>query len=158
MALSRLARILKDSLGSPTPEETQQQKEHAIRLATIAALLEIAYADHSLSMREERHLVEYARDAFGLTEEETRQLIETAEEMRSETIDHWSVTNLLRKNCTLEERISVVKTMWRIVYEDGDLHQYEGYLVRKLADLMGLEHHIMIQAKLEVQKELGRTP
>lgn len=156
MGLTRLARIIKNSIAAPAPQETPEQKEHAIRLATIAALLEIAYADHSLSLSEERHLLDHARQAFGLTEEETRELIEAAEEMRAQTIDHWSVTNLLRRNCTLEERITIVKTMWRIVYEDGDLHQYEGYLVRKLADLMGLEHHVMIQAKLEVQKEFGR--
>ena len=51
--------------------------------------------------------------------------------------------------------VDIVKTMWRIVYSDDDLHEYEGYLVRKLADLLGLEHHVMIKAKLEVQKEIG---
>ena len=29
------------------------------------------------------------------------------------------------------ERIDIVKTMWRLVYSDGKLTDYEGYLVRK---------------------------
>ena len=43
--------------------------------------------------------------------------------------------------------------MWRIVYSDGVLHEYENYLVRKLADLIGIEHHIIIETKLAVQQE-----
>lgn len=156
MGFTGLMRLFKDGLASQTPEEAAKEREHSIRLATIAALLEIAYADHALSNHEEKHLIDLGRQMYGLTTEETRQLIEAAEEMRDSSIDHFAVTNTLRKSLSLEERIEIVKTMWRIVYSDGDLHQYEGYLVRKLADLMGLEHHVMINAKLAVQKELGR--
>jgi uncharacterized tellurite resistance protein B-like protein len=46
--------------------------------------------------------------------------------------------------------------MWRLVYSDGTLTDYEGYLVRKLADLLGLEHHVMIDAKSAVLREMGR--
>jgi len=43
--------------------------------------------------------------------------------------------------------------MWRVVYSDGTLTDYEGYLVRKLADLLGLEHRVMIDAKVSVLRE-----
>ena len=46
--------------------------------------------------------------------------------------------------------------MWRIVYSDGKLTEYETYLVRKLADLLGLEHHVMIDAQSAVLDEIGR--
>ena len=47
--------------------------------------------------------------------------------------------------------------MRRIVYSDGRLSDTENYLVRKLADLSGLEHHVMIEAKVAVLKERGET-
>jgi uncharacterized tellurite resistance protein B-like protein len=53
------------------------------------------------------------------------------------------------------ERIEIVKAMWRIVYADGRLSDNENYLVRKLADLLGLEHHVMIEAKVSVLQERG---
>ena len=71
------------------------------------------------------------------------------------SIDHFALTNYIRKNSTLQERIDIVRTMWRMVYGDGKLTDYENYLVRKLADLLGLEHHVMIGAKVEVLRELG---
>ena len=157
MGFNHLVSFFKERLGpQASPDEVVKEKDRAIRMATIACLLEIAYADQSLSVQEERHLVDLAKDMFGANEDETRELIEAADEMRAHTIDHWAITNQVRRNSTLEARIGIVKAMWRIVYADDHLHQYEGYLVRKLADLLGLEHHVMINAKLEVQKELGR--
>jgi uncharacterized tellurite resistance protein B-like protein len=44
--------------------------------------------------------------------------------------------------------------MWRMVYADGKLTGYENYLVRKLADLLGLEHRVMIDAKSAVLREI----
>ena len=45
--------------------------------------------------------------------------------------------------------------IWRVAYADKRLTDYEHYLVRKLADLLGLEHHVMIEAKVAVLRELG---
>jgi len=45
--------------------------------------------------------------------------------------------------------------MWRMVYSDGKLTDYENYLVRKLADLLGLEHRQMIETKVSVLQEMG---
>ena len=156
MPFNRIVGFVKDRLSEPQ-EKSSAEREHAIQLATVASLLEIAYADQSLSSKEEHHLVELSQRMFGLSGDETRDLIESADVLRTKSIDHWSMTNVVRKNTSLEDRIEIVKTMWRIVYSDDHLHDFEGYLIRKLSDLLGIEHHVMINAKLEVQKELGRA-
>lgn len=150
-------RSLSSFFAERTRQSAEQQaadRQKAIRLATAAILLEVAYADSSLSVAEEQKLVAHLREVFQLDEGAARELLETADELRDRSIDHWNVTNTVRKNTSLAERIDIVKTMWRIVYSDGQMHQYENYLVRKLADLLGLEHHVMIEAKLSVQAEL----
>lgn len=136
-----------------SPEDQEKDTHHRLRLATASVLLETAYADESFSIAEKNDIVEYLRQRFELDENDAHQLIESAEEQRSNTIDHFAMTNFLRKNASLAERVEIVKEMWRLVYRDGNLHQYENYLVRKLADLLGLEHHVMIEAKLAVAKE-----
>jgi uncharacterized tellurite resistance protein B-like protein len=138
--------------------EAQPARPHdPLRLATAAVLLEIGYADGTLTPDENVDLVNYLHRAFALGEDDTRDLVNAAEEIRNRTIDHFAMTNYIRKHATLEERIDIVRTMWRIVYADGKLTDYENYLVRKLADLLGLEHHVMIDAKVAVLRELGIT-
>ncbi|MGH9456697.1 MAG: TerB family tellurite resistance protein [Thermoanaerobaculia bacterium] len=156
MGIQNLARFFREQLAPPSPEERERDHQHRIRLATAAVLLETAYADSSFSLAEQQNIVGYLRDRFELSEDDARELIESAEEHRSDAVDHFAVTNVLRRNIPLDERIEIVKEMWRLVYHDGHLHQYENYLVRKLADLLGLEHHVMIDAKMAVQKEIGR--
>ena len=138
--------------------EAQSQREAGpdrLRLATAAVLLEIAYADGQFTPAEDGDVVAYLKEAFSLTDEMAQELIAEAEELRGKTIDHFALTNFIRKNSSLDERVAVVKTMWRIVYSDRKLTDYENYLVRKLADLLGLEHHVMIEAKVSVLRELG---
>lgn len=154
MALASIAGFLKQAFREP--EQITAEKRHdTLRTATAAVLLEIAYADEALSLPEEKKLLDFLGKRFELPEERARELLETAEGLRRGSIDHWAVTNMIRQHTTLEERIEIVKTMWRIIYSDGLLHQYEDYLVRKLADLLGLEHHVMIDAKVAVRREIG---
>lgn len=133
--------------GEPQPDP--------LPLATAAVLLEIAYADGEFTPAEDGDVVGYLRRAFSLAEEEARDLLGAANELRARTIDYFAITNFIRKNSSLEERVEIVRTMWRMVYSDRKLTDYENYLVRKLADLLGLEHHVMIDAKVTVLRELG---
>jgi len=137
--------------GIPQPEPLQDP----LRLATAAVLLEIAYADGEFTPAEDGDVVGFLKRVFELGEEDARDLLAQADELRNQTIDHFALTNYIRTNSSLAERIEIVKTMWRIVYSDRKLTDYENYLVRKLADLLGLEHHVMIEAKVSVLRELG---
>ena len=47
-----------------------------------------------------------------------------ADDLRARTIDHFALTNFIRKNASLTDRIEIVKTMWRIVYSDRKLTDF----------------------------------
>jgi uncharacterized tellurite resistance protein B-like protein len=152
VSLNQLLNRLRDGLCD---EKTQQPRHDQLRLATAAVLLDIAYADGEFTPAEDGDLVSYLKRAFALDEPGARDLVDAASDIRTKTIDHFALTSLIRKNLSLQERIEIVRTMWRMVYSDGKLTDYENYLVRKLADLLGLEHHVMIEAKVAVLHELG---
>lgn len=153
MAFGKLMQFVKDTL-SETAEEPES-RDGAIRLATAVVLLDVAYADEQMTESEESKVIEHLQSAFGLDEQSVRELIEMASQIRRETIDHWQMTNQIRSATTFQDRMEIVRTMWRIVYADGHFHQYEGYLVRKLSDLLGIEHRLMIDVKMKIREELG---
>lgn len=150
-----IAKILDLLTGrASAPESTEQHDP--LRLATAAVLLDIAYADGTFSPAEGGDVTGFLSSRFGLSADDTKELIEAADEIRAKTVDHFALTHYIRRNAPLSERIEIVKTMWRLAYGDGKLTDYEGYLVRKLADLLGLEHRVMIDAKSDVLRELGQ--
>lgn len=152
MSFSTLVQRIKDGL-SAEPAATQSHEER-LRLATAAVLLDIAYADGTFSPAEGGNVVDYLQKAFRLQPDDVQELIDAAREIRDHTIDHFAMTNYIRKNVALEERIEIVRTMWRTAYADGRLTEYENYLIRKLSDLLGLEHHVMIDTKVSVLREM----
>jgi uncharacterized tellurite resistance protein B-like protein len=151
VSFARLVQRFKDGIAAP---QSQEQKHDPLSVATAAVLLETAYADGEFTPAEDGDVVGYLERAFNLGPEEARELLGAANELRNRTIDHFALTNYIRKNSPLPQRIEIVKTMWRVVYSDGKLTDYENYLVRKLADLLGLEHHVMIDAKSAVLREI----
>ena len=153
MSFAKLVQRFKEGM-QPTAGKPMHDP---LRLATAAILLDIAYADGSFTPAEDGDVVGFLKSSFALDDEAARELLKAAEELRTQTIDHFALTNFIRRNASLQQRIDIVKTMWRVVYADGRLTDYENYLVRKLADLLGLEHHVMIAAKVEVLDERGRS-
>ena len=145
----------KEGFSSQASAGTTGQDQ--LRLATAAILLEIAHADGEFSPAEDGDVVGFLKSAFTLDEASVRELLKAADEIRAHTIDHFALTNYIRKNAPFDERLDIVKTMWRVAYADGRLTDYENYLVRKLADLLGIEHHVMIDAKVDVLRERGAT-
>ena len=143
-------------LAGSTPEVQPRQQHDPLRLATAAILLDIAYADGTFTPAEDGNVVGFHTERFSLSPDDAKELLEAADEIRKKTVDHFALTHYIRKNAPLSERIDIVKTMWRLVYSDGTLNEYENYLVRKLADLLGLEHHVMIDTKSAVLRELGQ--
>lgn len=152
MPLSALKDLFR---GVGVSDSEVEKREDPVQLATAAILLELAHADQQFSEREEVQLIESLTQRFGLTEVVARNIMASAEKSRGETIDHWSFTNAIRQNTDRAQRLEIVREMWRMVLADGRLDDYEDYLIRKLSDLLGIQHHEMIEAKLSVRKELS---
>ncbi len=149
------AKLMQRFKGGVLNGDRTPQQQDPLRLATAAVLLDIGYADGTLTREEDEDLLSYLKRAFALDDTMAQELVKAAAEIRAQTIDHFALTHFIRRNAPLNDRIEIVKTMWRIAYADGRLTEYENYLVRKLADLLGLEHHVMIDAKVSVLQELG---
>lgn len=153
MTLKRLLAKLQQQLS--TPEVEERTRQNAVHVATAGLLLDLAHADHQMSKAEERRLLQHLRERFDLDEETARDLMQSAEEERGASIDHFAFTQVIRRNTSLSERIEIIRTMWHIVYADGLLKTDEVQMLRKLSELLGVEHKVMIDTKLDVRRELG---
>lgn len=73
-----------------------------------------------------------------------------AELKRQQAVDYYQFTSVINKRCSTEEKIQLIQSLWQIAYADGKLDPQEEYLVRKMADLLGVAHTDFILAKLRV--------
>lgn len=130
--------------------DNEEEKFQQTRIATCALLLEMATIDGEFNETEKASIIEILRREYELSDEDVDSLIATASERLEESIDLWRFTNLINEHSTLEQKLQIIEMVWRIAYTDGKLDQHEDYLVHKLATLLRLTHHELIQAKLKV--------
>jgi len=135
-------------------DEGQGDPERALRLATAALLVEMTRADFQVEERERAAVADGLERVFGLSEQESAELIEMAEQDASEAASLFQFTRVIDGRLAPERKAKIVEMLWRVAYADGRMDKYEEHLVRKVADLLHVSHRDFIQAKHRVQKEL----
>jgi uncharacterized tellurite resistance protein B-like protein len=135
------------------PEAGADWEERQLRLAVAALLLEMTRMDESLRP-EECAAVESAVEAsFGLTREESRELLELAEAERRDATDYFQFTSLIKARYSPEQRAQLVEQLWRVAYADSVLNPHEEYLVRKVAGLLHVSGQDFVAARLRAESD-----
>jgi len=136
-------------------EKDTDSDERRLHLAATVLLVEMVRVDQQAKPEEQTALVEGVSSTFGLSEQETSELIQLAEQEANDATSYHTFTSLINQGFSKQQKISVVELLWEIAYADFELEMYEEHLVRKLADLLYVSHSDFIAAKLRVQARMG---
>ena len=117
-------------------EPSQPPSERTLQLATAALLIEVSRADHDVGQEEKLAIVEAVQRSFGLSAEETEEIVQLAEEEVNESISLYEFTRLVDENFSLEQKKHIVGLLWTIAFSDDRLEEREEYLIRKIAKLL----------------------
>lgn len=143
-----------DQFIQPAAGKTEKVSKHAIQVATAALLIEVMKADGKVSEDERKAVMQTIQAKFNLTDEETKLLKELAKEKISKATDYYEFTSLIHKGLSYEQKVEVIEHLWGIALTDKHLDKHEEYVVRKIADLIYVEHKDFIEAKLKIKKKL----
>jgi uncharacterized tellurite resistance protein B-like protein len=136
-----------------TTNTTGQKTDHDIRVATCALFVELARIDGKFTEEELEKIVSILKENYSLSQEHIDALIAEAEKELEESVDLWQFARLINENYSNKEKVEIIETLWRIVYVDGKMDEYEHYLMNKLKNLLRVSHGQLIDAKLKVLKE-----
>jgi len=135
----------------PASDTPDRGFDHALQIATAALLLEMMRADSAISARELKTVTEALRSKFNLTEDETDSLLKLAEDKVWKSTGYYEFTSLINKGFTYEQKLKVIEHLWEVAFADTEIDKYEEHMVRKIADLIYVEHKDFINAKLKVR-------
>ena len=147
--LNRIKTLL--AAGPPAEPETAHER---IQVATCVLLLEMAHTDGEFHAMEGTLIQDLLQQKFDLSERATAELMEYARQESEASLDLYQFARQINENFTLDEKLEMMDVLWRIIYADGVLDNYEDYLVRQLATLLRLSHRQMIDAKIKVLDEV----
>ena len=122
-----------------------------IQIATAALFIEIAKADGEISADERKKIVKNMEEMFDLDDECVENLIKLSEQRVNESISVYEFSSIINENFSREEKYQLMKNLWKIVYADNHLDQYEDRLMKIIGSTLNLDHKDVIDAKLEVK-------
>ena len=138
----------------PHPDEKPASRQKRIVLATAALLLEMANADSEFNALEKQKVLEILRIRFGLSETDAADLLTLAEQERQDSLDIWQFTHMINTIYDNSEKLELLEIFWSVVFVDGRVDMYEEYLMRKLSNLLNMDHRDMIETKFRAQQNL----
>lgn len=121
--------------------------------AVAALLLEVIIADNVIHPMEEESAKEAIKAVSDLGDDVER-LFEQVKSTIEDANDAYQFTKVINEQATLEQKLELLKCLWRVAYADGNLDAHEDHRIRKISELLFLHHSEFIQAKLAVQHEL----
>jgi len=151
--IRRIQKFFTDQIQSRV-HEGQQSDEQALRLATAALLIEVTRADFHVEQSERRAVLSAVQDLFGLSRQETDDLVVMAEEEVDGSVSLFQFTQLVDKEFSQQQKAAVIEMMWRVAFADLNKDHHEEYLVRKVADLLHVPHSTFIRTRHTVEAEL----
>ena len=138
-----------------TESISEDELEHQLQLACAALMIEVLYADYSVDQSEIDTLRKALQENFDLKKEEADNLIQLAEEERSQATDYYQFTSLINEFYTQQQKRELVTRLWQMAYADHTVHKLEEHLVRRLADLLHVPHSAFMQSKHKASAKPG---
>lgn len=137
---------------SPSEDVDKDLSEHALHLACAALMFEVSRMDFSVQQEEIDTMARLLMECFSLPAQEVQDLTELARREVHEASSYHEFTSLIHQHFPYPQKVRVVEMMWQVAFADGSIDRYEEHLIRKVAELLYLEHVDFIAAKHRARK------
>lgn len=148
--ISAIKRFFESQLATQG-NDSAQNREHRLRLASAALLFEVLKSDRHVDERETAALREILARDLELGSEELDNIVALAEEETRQAVSLYQFTRLINESYSYDERVQLIENMWRLALADDHLDMYEEQLIRRTADLIYVSHSDFIRTKLKVR-------
>ena len=154
--MNRIKALFADE-GHSSRAEADQHSHDELQLAAATLLVEAATLDGHYGETEQAAIDKLLREKFALKDEEARSLHDLAVAEQSEANQLLGFTRTIKDRYSLEERIELIEMIWEVVYADGELHDYEANLLRRLGGLLYVSDRERGDARKRVLARLRQT-
>ena len=92
--------------------------------------------DDDFGPEEREKIASLVRSRFELSAEEASEILDLAEAKVEDSVQVFGFTRVLKDAFDHEERVEMMEMLWQVVYADGELHDMEASLMRRVSGLL----------------------
>lgn len=130
-------------------EVTQKKNEPKFEIELTASILayEIARSDGEIDENELSILMEEIKRISKEINKEEDEIIKIIEKYSKDSVSFYEFVEKINNDYTKDDKLSLLKFMWKIAYADGKLEVDEERLIRRLADLIKIKDMDVLKLK-----------
>ncbi|NRA66238.1 MAG: TerB family tellurite resistance protein [Pseudobacteriovorax sp.] len=147
MVFSKLQSLIKNALAA---EDDSVSEDESKKLAIFGILYEAARSDFHVAEEEMNTIRAIMNRYFQISDDEFLSIKDKAEKIHDDSSGMFQISRDVRQHLNRDERLTLLDELWEIAFADGVLDPHESMIIRRLADLLGLEHKEFIDSKLKV--------
>jgi uncharacterized tellurite resistance protein B-like protein len=110
--------------------------DEALKLASAALLLEAACMDGHADDVEISTVINLLGDHFDLSAGEASELVDAGRVVLDNSVELYGFTRTIKDSFNHEDRVRMIEMLWKVVYADGIMHDFEANLVRRICGLI----------------------
>ena len=129
-----MIKLLKDILSNNIPEEDKVNTENLELLSGL--MIEAAYTDGQIDEVEINKIKLTLINVFEEDPKEVDLFLDEALKNKNNTKSLHYYTSLINKNFSDDKKLLLIEALWEIVLSDGEVHDFESNLIRRLAGLL----------------------
>jgi uncharacterized tellurite resistance protein B-like protein len=137
---------LKKLFAAPETE-ADKPDNHQLAVAATALMVQLSRVDQDEDQRELQAIVEGAVKAHQVTRAEAEEILEDALSHADDATSLYEFTGLINEHLDQEGKQALLESIWRVAFADGRIDKYEEHLIRRMADLLHLNHREYMQAR-----------
>ena len=118
-----------------------------LRLATCILLIEVSKSDDDFDLDEQKKIRSLIKSNFNLSDIQIEHLFTLSNDKHNEMTSLYEWTDIINKDCSYDQKLTIIGFMWDIAFTDERLDKYEDYTIRKVCDLIHVKHVDFINLK-----------
>lgn len=146
----RIKSILQDRASSEVDAGTDE-----LQLAVAVLLVEAARMDSDFDADERHTVAQLLSHRFEIGEAAAETLLDAAERKAEDSVELYTFTRTVKDAFGHEDRVELMQMLWEVAYADGELHDYEANLMRRVAGLVHVSDRESGEARKRALDHLG---
>ena len=134
-------------------KEEKKEKPKNLKLIALCLAFEVANADNDIDIREKELILEKIKESIDVTVLTEKEVFDIIKEESQKRVSFYDIINDINKNLDKKEKIDVLKMLWEIAYADKVLDVDEERIIRRSAEMLGINPSIVLQTKEEFRNQ-----
>jgi len=129
-----LINLLKNILNKQNSSEEDDNYKNLELLCGL--MIEAAYTDGEVDKAELQKIKSSLISVFGENSKDVDLVLDKAEKNKNNTKSLHHYTSYINKNFDNKKKLLLIEALWEIVLSDGEIHDFESNLIRRLSGLL----------------------